>query len=125
MCRFIKGLAVGKVPGHGVKALGTVAAAARHKQAGAHPRAVGDITKFDVGIIQGCIFLPPQGTISCRSRPASSTICFNSPQYTSPRSEKQARGPQPFQRCCALLKKLPILAKNPLRNSSHSLFHRM
>ena len=50
--RFVKRLAVGKIPGHLVEAVLAVAAAAGHKQAGAHPAAVGDIAVFDVGVVQ-------------------------------------------------------------------------
>ena len=48
---FIKGLTVAKVPCHGVEAARAVVAAAGHKNAGAHPGAVGDIVIFDVCVV--------------------------------------------------------------------------
>ena len=52
---LIKGLTVGKIPCHGVEAARAVVAAAGHKNAGAHPGAVGDIVIFDVCVVHADI----------------------------------------------------------------------
>ena len=52
---LIKGLTVGKVPCYGVEAARAVVAAAGHKNAGAHPGAVGDIVILDVCVVHSFI----------------------------------------------------------------------
>ena len=47
---LVKGLAVGKIPGHGVEAAGAAVAAAGNKYAGAHAGPVGNVV-----ILDGCV----------------------------------------------------------------------
>ena len=66
---LVEGLAVGKIPGHGVEAAGAAVAAAGNKYAGAHAGPVGNVV-----ILDGCVVhsdtpiksSPSRGSWQCR-----------------------------------------------------------
>ena len=117
--RLVKGLAVVKIPGHGVEAVGAVPPAARDKQARADAFPVGDITVFDRCVIHSRIL--PSGSLGVpdvvsgrQSGPASARLG----SVYQPRDRK-ARRPRPhISRYDVLLKIMPIFAKKTGRNSA-------
>lgn len=67
---FVEGLAIVKVPRHGVEAPRAVVAAAGHEHAGAHPRAVGNVIVFDGCVVHNMIPVLYKEMEACRCGPS-------------------------------------------------------